>query len=77
MAFAPWNVIAGGKLRSDAEEQKRIESQEGGRTFYGDWRRSEAEQKVCQALGKVAEEVGAMSVTSGMHFTTTFSLLSY
>lgn len=77
MAFAPYNVVAGGKLRSDAEEQKRIESNEGGRTFYGDWKRTESERKVCQALEKVAEEVGAKSITSGMYSSTTRSLSSH
>ena len=30
MALAPWNVLAGGKIRSDAEEQKRRETGENG-----------------------------------------------
>lgn len=66
MAIAPWNVLAGGKIRTDAEEQRRLESGEGGRTtFDGDWKRTETERKVSQALEKVAQEVGAKSITSG------------
>ena len=30
MALAPWNVLAGGKIRTDAEEQKRRETGEKG-----------------------------------------------
>lgn len=65
MAFAPWNVLAAGKIRTDAEEKKRLESGEGGRAVFGDWKRTESERKVCLALEKVAAEVGAKSITSG------------
>ena len=67
MALSPWNVLAGGRIRTDEEEQRRIESGEGGRRFLvGDnWKRSESERSVCQALEKVAKEVGAKSITSG------------
>ncbi|KAK7047891.1 putative aryl-alcohol dehydrogenase aad14 [Paramarasmius palmivorus] len=64
MALAPWGVLARGKLRSDAEEQKRLESGEEGRKTGGDWKRDDAEIKVSKALEKVAEEVGAKSITS-------------
>ena len=65
MALAPWNVLAGGKIRTDAEEKRREESGEGGRTMWADWKRTESERQVCLALEKVAEEVGAKSITSG------------
>ncbi len=65
MAFAPWNVLAAGKIRTDAEEQKRRETGEMGRTLWGDWERNEQERKVCAALEKVAGELGAKSITSG------------
>lgn len=66
MAIAPWNVLAGGKIRSDADEQKRLESGEGGRVFVDpDWKRNEKERLMCQALEKVAQEVGAKNITSG------------
>ncbi|KAF9012104.1 arylalcohol dehydrogenase, partial [Hymenopellis radicata] len=64
MALAPWGVLAGGKLRTDAEEQKRKESGEGGRTMNGPWERSEAEVKMSRALEKVAAEVGVKNITS-------------
>ena len=65
MAFAPWNVLAMGKIRSDAEEKRRLESGEGGRVLFGDWKRTETERKVCLGLEKVAEEVGAKNIVSG------------
>ncbi|EJD48030.1 aryl-alcohol dehydrogenase [NADP+] [Auricularia subglabra TFB-10046 SS5] len=65
MALAPWNVLAGGKLRTDAEEERRLKSGELGRAFAGsDWRRNEQEKKVSQALEKVAKEVGVDSITA-------------
>ncbi|KAK7019452.1 putative aryl-alcohol dehydrogenase aad14 [Paramarasmius palmivorus] len=64
MALAPWGVLAGGKLRTDAEEKKRLESGEEGRKMLSDWKRNEAEVKVSRALEKVAEEVGVKSITS-------------
>lgn len=67
MALAPWNVLAAGKIRTDAEEQRRLESGEGGRTAFSDeWKRTETERKVSEALEKVAQEVGAKSITSGV-----------
>lgn len=67
MAVAPWNCLAGGKLRTDEEEAKREASGENGRIvkiFSPDWRRNENEQKVSHALEKVAREVGAKHITS-------------
>ena len=64
MAIAPWGVVGGGKIRTDAEEQRRIESGEGGRALYGDWKRTPEERKICAELEKVANEVGAKSITS-------------
>uniref|UniRef100_A0A0W0G6T9 Putative arylalcohol dehydrogenase n=1 Tax=Moniliophthora roreri TaxID=221103 RepID=A0A0W0G6T9_MONRR len=65
MALAPWGVLAGGKLRTDAEEQARLQSGEEGRKTWGDWKRNDAQVKVSRALEKVAGEVGAKSITSG------------
>ncbi|KAF8901286.1 arylalcohol dehydrogenase [Mucidula mucida] len=75
MALAPWSVLAAGKLRTDAEDQRRKESGEGGRTMNGPWERSEAEIKMSRALKKVAAEVGVKNITSVaiayvMHKTT-------
>ncbi|KAL5510958.1 hypothetical protein ACEPAG_3677 [Sanghuangporus baumii] len=65
MALAPFNVLAGGRLRSDAEEEKRLASGEKGRTlFQSDWKRNEDEKKVCAALEKVAKEVGTEYITA-------------
>ncbi|KAF7318158.1 hypothetical protein HMN09_00324000 [Mycena chlorophos] len=63
MALAPWDVLASGKIRTDAEEQARRESGEKGRMIFGpNWERNEAEVKISHALEKVAAEVGAKSI---------------
>ncbi|EKM50719.1 uncharacterized protein PHACADRAFT_264157 [Phanerochaete carnosa HHB-10118-sp] len=67
MAVAPWNVLVAGRIRTDAEEERRMQSGEGGRTmlqFRDGWLRNETERRVCKALEKVAEEVGAKNITS-------------
>jgi aryl-alcohol dehydrogenase-like predicted oxidoreductase len=66
MALAPWRVLAEGKLRTDEEEKKRLESGEEGRQVFGDWMRNEKEKKASAALEKVAKEIGAKSITSGV-----------
>lgn len=67
MALAPWNVLAGGRFRTDEEEEKRETTGEKGRSawLHPEWRRNENERKVSQALQKVAGEVGAKHITSG------------
>ena len=75
LALAPWNVLVAGRLRSDAEEKRRIESGEGGRTINRDWLRDENEKKMSAALEKVAKEVGTEHITAVaiaylMHKTT-------
>ncbi|KAI0716466.1 aryl-alcohol dehydrogenase [NADP+] [Earliella scabrosa] len=63
MALAPWNVLAGGRIRSDAQERERRESGEKGRTVASyDWERTEEERRVCKVLEEVAQDVGAKSV---------------
>ena len=65
LALAPWNVLAGGKLRTDAEEEKRKTSGEKGRTVFNpDWTRTENEKKMSSALEKVAKEVGTEYITA-------------
>lgn len=65
MALAPWGVLAGGKLRSDEEEERRAKSGDVGRAFGGaDWKRNEQERTMSTALDKVAKEVGAKHVTA-------------
>lgn len=59
-------MLAGGKIRSDADEQHRIESGEGGRTVASsEWKRNEMEREVCRALEKIGADVGAKHITSG------------
>ena len=71
MALAPWNVLARGKIRTDEEEEKRRQTGEKGRTLaLGlsiDWERNEKEKTVCKALEKVAAEIGAKHITSGIY----------
>jgi aryl-alcohol dehydrogenase-like predicted oxidoreductase len=70
MALAPWNVLCGGKLRSDAEEERREKSGEQGRDLKLDnhgWKRTEEEKKMSHALEKVAKEVGVESITAGSY----------
>ncbi|KAH9976309.1 NADP-dependent oxidoreductase domain-containing protein [Lactifluus volemus] len=65
LALAPWDVLGGGKIRSDAEEARRRETGEKGRMILGpNWERTEEERKVCLVLEQVAREVGAESITS-------------
>ncbi|KAF8986748.1 Aldo/keto reductase [Cyathus striatus] len=64
MALAPWGVLASGKIRSDAEEERRKASGEKGRLDMSTrkWERSEKEKEMCKALEKVMGEVGAKSI---------------
>ncbi|KAF6756025.1 Aldo/keto reductase [Ephemerocybe angulata] len=65
MALAPWGVLAAGKIRTDAEEERRMQTGEKGRTIFSqDWLRTEEEKKVSKALEKVAEEIGAKSISA-------------
>ena len=76
MALAPWNVLAAGQIRTDAEEAARRESGEKGRMIFStDWERTEDQRRVCAALEKVAAEVGAKAIQAGeslKHGTDTF-----
>ncbi|KAJ7066839.1 arylalcohol dehydrogenase [Mycena belliarum] len=64
LALAPWNVLGSGKFRTDAEEERRSATGEKGRTVFGDWKRTENEKKISDALEKVAGEVGTKSITA-------------
>lgn len=58
LVLAPWSVLAGGRLRSDAEEERRRQAGEKGRTLMRpDWERTEDEKKMSRALEKVANEM--------------------
>jgi len=66
LALAPWDVLGGGKIRSDAEEARRRKTGEKGRAVFGpNWERTEEERKVCLVLEQIAKEVGAESITAG------------
>jgi aryl-alcohol dehydrogenase-like predicted oxidoreductase len=73
MALCAWNVLASGKLRSDAEEARREQSGEQGRDLKLDnngWKRTEIEKKMSNALEKVAGEVGVGdNVSAGEGFS--------
>ena len=64
MALAPWDVLCGGKIRTDAEEERRAAQVEYGRGGAQYYRRNESQKKMSQALEKVAAEVGARNITS-------------
>ncbi|EMD38809.1 hypothetical protein CERSUDRAFT_81624 [Gelatoporia subvermispora B] len=65
LALAPWNVLAGGKIRTDAEEERRRLTGEKGRVQWSSsWERTEDEKKVCRALEEVASQVDAKSITA-------------
>ncbi|KAI0370887.1 aryl-alcohol dehydrogenase [Pilatotrama ljubarskyi] len=63
LALAPWNVLAGGKLRTDEEEERRRKTGEKGRTMVGsEWERNETEKRVSKVLEEIAGEVGTKSI---------------
>ncbi|EJD04749.1 Aldo/keto reductase [Fomitiporia mediterranea MF3/22] len=67
LALAPWNVLAAGHLRTDAEEERRLASGEKGRTLLQlDWMHNENEnlKKMSAALEKVAKEVGTEHIST-------------
>lgn len=65
MALCPWNVLAAGKIRSTAEENRRRESGENGRqTFAGNWERTPDQVKVCDVLEEIAKELNVKNITA-------------
>ena len=68
MALALWNVLKEGHIRSDAEEKRRRQTGEGGRTVMGPWERTPDEKKMCDALEIVRGQVGAHNITAGKTF---------
>ena len=66
LALAPWDVLASGKIRTDAEEEARRKTGEQGRDVFGQgWERNEQEKQIVVALEKIATEVGAKSIQAG------------
>jgi len=65
LALAPFGVLAAGKLRTDAEEERRRETGEKGRMVWGpNWERTEDEKKMSKALEEVAKEVGVEHISA-------------
>ncbi|KIJ64541.1 hypothetical protein HYDPIDRAFT_132508 [Hydnomerulius pinastri MD-312] len=59
-----WNVLAGGHIRTDQEEERRLSSGEGGRTAMGPWLRTQREKEKCAVLEEIAKEIGARHITA-------------
>ena len=65
LALAPWGVLAGGKIRTNAEEARRKESGEKGRTLLAaEWERTPEQRRVCDVLEEIGKEAGTESITS-------------
>ncbi|KAK0203288.1 NADP-dependent oxidoreductase domain-containing protein [Desarmillaria ectypa] len=63
LALAPWDVLGGGRLRTDEEEDERRRSGEKGRTLISDfWERTEDEKKISKALENIARELGVKNI---------------
>ncbi|THU99633.1 Aldo/keto reductase [Dendrothele bispora CBS 962.96] len=64
LALSPWNVLAGGKFRTESEEKAHADARNkgDGRRFPGAIERNEKEIAMSRALEKVAREVGAKSI---------------
>ncbi|KAJ3978776.1 NADP-dependent oxidoreductase domain-containing protein [Lentinula detonsa] len=56
LTLTPWSVVGGGKLYTDAEEQRRKETGKKGRDMGSGWERNEKE--------KVAKDIDAKSITA-------------
>ena len=70
LALCPWGVLAGGKIRTDAEEDARRATGENGRSLMGrGWERNEDERKMAGVLEKIAGEVGAKNIQAGTPLT--------
>ncbi|KAK7036210.1 aryl-alcohol dehydrogenase [Favolaschia claudopus] len=64
IALTLFGVLAEGRIRTDAEEERRRAAGVNGRTTHGPWERNEDERKMCKALEGVAGEVGAKHITA-------------
>ena len=70
LALAPFGILAGGRIRTDAEEERRRESGEKGRVnFHSNWERTEEERRMSLVLEEVAKEVGVEGITAGVHLS--------
>ncbi|KAJ7656867.1 aryl-alcohol dehydrogenase [Mycena polygramma] len=68
IALTVFRVLGGGRIRSDAEKERRKVTGEKGRTptFSSSeaWERTEDQEKMCAALEVVAAQVGAKNITA-------------
>ncbi|KAF5316843.1 hypothetical protein D9758_017997 [Tetrapyrgos nigripes] len=65
LALPPWNVLGGGRIRTDEEEERREKTGEKGRQLFGpEWKRTPEEVKISRALEKIAKEIGAKNITA-------------
>jgi aryl-alcohol dehydrogenase-like predicted oxidoreductase len=68
VALCPWTVLAGGKIRTDEEGERRRTTGEKGRTLLNpNWERSEKEKNMHYKLQHIATEVGTKGITSGKY----------
>lgn len=74
IALTLWNVLAGGHIRTDEEEENRRMTGEKGRAMLGpsSWERTEPEKKMCKALETIAQRVGAKHITAGTSLHSVF-----
>lgn len=63
MAICPWDVVGGGKFQSKKQIEERKAAGEGLRSFMGP-NQTPNEEKVSEALAKVAAEHGIESLTA-------------
>ena len=69
LALAPWGILGGGRIQTDAEEARRRESGEKGRMiFHSNWERTEEERRVSLVFEEVAKDVGVEGITAGAHY---------
>lgn len=74
MAFAPWNMLRSGRLRTDAEEAEREgKGQAGRKGFNADWKRNDAEKHMSGVLEKIAKEIGTENIRAGPSTNALFS----
>ncbi|CAL5869073.1 uncharacterized protein PFLUO_LOCUS3301 [Penicillium psychrofluorescens] len=64
MALAPWDVLGSGKFQSAKALEARKKEGEGLRTMLGGSEQTEEEQRMSEALARVAAEHGIESVTA-------------
>ncbi|KAK7040449.1 aryl-alcohol dehydrogenase [Favolaschia claudopus] len=64
IALTVFGVLNEGRIRTDAEEERRRVTGVKGRTLHTGWERNEEEKKICAALEVVAGKIGAKHITA-------------